>query len=331
VTNNQKMKSIILLSFTLAVVLICCVNAAQTNNRPVIGVLAQPLSENQVSEDRNSYIAASYVKFIEGAGARVVPIPYDLPKQQLYNLFQQLNGLLFPGGGADLDKTPYYYTQEYLLNLAMTKGEFFPVWATCLGFEAVSIAAAGTYDILHSGFDSWNISMPLEFYPDAQSVRNNSRLFSRTNMPSDEMFTSFSQEAITLNNHHAGVLMKQWFANARLRQSFRVLSTNKDRNGLTFISTIEAVDCPVYATQCHPHKISYEWREYEEINHSYHSLLANQHMANFFVNECRKNTHQFKDEKELVDKWLIYNYTPVYSYKYSPDFEQSYYFPKSQF
>lgn len=47
------------------------------NEEPIIGVLAQEMSyslANKYEDDYESYIAASYVKFIEGAGARVVPI-----------------------------------------------------------------------------------------------------------------------------------------------------------------------------------------------------------------------------------------------------------------
>lgn len=50
---------------------------APLNEEPVIGVLAQEMSYSlaaKYEEDYESYIAASYVKFVEGAGARVVPI-----------------------------------------------------------------------------------------------------------------------------------------------------------------------------------------------------------------------------------------------------------------
>ena len=43
----------------------------------IAGVLAQELSEymsNKYPGNHTSYIAASYIKFLEGAGARVVPI-----------------------------------------------------------------------------------------------------------------------------------------------------------------------------------------------------------------------------------------------------------------
>lgn len=47
------------------------------NDRPIIGVLALDMSwhlDGKWPGEFKSYIAASYVKFVEGGGARVVPI-----------------------------------------------------------------------------------------------------------------------------------------------------------------------------------------------------------------------------------------------------------------
>jgi len=47
-------------------------------------------------------IAASYIKFIELAGGRVVPIPYDADTATLDKIFNGINGILFPGGGTEI-------------------------------------------------------------------------------------------------------------------------------------------------------------------------------------------------------------------------------------
>lgn len=46
------------------------------SSSPIIGVLVQDVSNvmNRAFPGYYSYIAASYVKFIEGSGARVIPI-----------------------------------------------------------------------------------------------------------------------------------------------------------------------------------------------------------------------------------------------------------------
>lgn len=54
------------------------VNTDNENPTPIVGVLSQEVSAFMLRKYPNdtftSYIAASYVKFVEGAGARVVPI-----------------------------------------------------------------------------------------------------------------------------------------------------------------------------------------------------------------------------------------------------------------
>ena len=62
---------------------------AASNFRPIIGVVSEPVvPENQQVSGKKptSYIAASYVKYLEMAGARVVPIVYDQPADQIQKL-----------------------------------------------------------------------------------------------------------------------------------------------------------------------------------------------------------------------------------------------------
>ena len=61
-----------------------------------------------------TYIAASYVKYLEMAGARVVPIHYKSSSDQLAALFKKINGILFPGGGMDLRDFESQYMQTVL-------------------------------------------------------------------------------------------------------------------------------------------------------------------------------------------------------------------------
>jgi hypothetical protein len=52
-------------------------NAVEINEEPIIGVLSQEVSyylDGKYPGQFKSYIAASYVKFVEAGGARVVPI-----------------------------------------------------------------------------------------------------------------------------------------------------------------------------------------------------------------------------------------------------------------
>ena len=99
---------------------------------PTIGVLSQSHNET------HSYIAASYIKYLESAGARLIPVPTNRDENFYENVFQNINGVLFPGGGVDLVKSEYAKLSRYFLMKSVTEnadGRYFPIWGTCLGFE----------------------------------------------------------------------------------------------------------------------------------------------------------------------------------------------------
>lgn len=66
---------------------------------PIVGIYTQdPDDFGQTKQEGQTYIAASYIKNLEMAGAQVVPLFYHYSHQQLSALLSQLNGVIFPGG-----------------------------------------------------------------------------------------------------------------------------------------------------------------------------------------------------------------------------------------
>lgn len=63
----------------------------------------------------------------------MVPIHYNAPLSNLTAMFGKINGLLFPGGGANLRDLDGIYMKAvlHLWGLAVAandKGDFFPIW-----------------------------------------------------------------------------------------------------------------------------------------------------------------------------------------------------------
>ena len=76
------------------------------NKRPIIGILSQELSdtlEEWYGDNYTSYIGAAYIKYVEAAGARVVPVLINQPDEYYEIIFNSTNGLLIPGGAVSLD------------------------------------------------------------------------------------------------------------------------------------------------------------------------------------------------------------------------------------
>jgi gamma-glutamyl hydrolase len=101
------------------------------NNYPIIGVFTQPSTSSSKNCGGDClYLAASYVKQMESAGARVVPINYYAEKEELDHLFESLNGILFVGGGAVFpDSAQYIFDKTVAAN---DNGDFSPVGVICL-------------------------------------------------------------------------------------------------------------------------------------------------------------------------------------------------------
>lgn len=73
------------------------------------------------------------MKFVESHGGRAVPISYYASNDTIDALFQSINGVLMPGGGALVaDGAHRMYENAVNANLA---GDSFPIWGTCNGFE----------------------------------------------------------------------------------------------------------------------------------------------------------------------------------------------------
>eukprot|EP01123_Difflugia_compressa_P006169 TRINITY_DN18335_c0_g1_i1.p1 TRINITY_DN18335_c0_g1~~TRINITY_DN18335_c0_g1_i1.p1 ORF type:complete len:302 (+),score=55.00 TRINITY_DN18335_c0_g1_i1:59-907(+) len=281
--------------------------------------MAQPTDTDEKQYGK-AYIAASYVKYIESAGARVVPIIYDTPLDQVKSLFNSLNGLLIPGGDAPIDGTIFYTTTKYIYDLAIEaydNGDYFPIEAHCLGFELMNIITAENYSILEY-YDAENLSLALNFY----DGYTNSRLFGNAD-PS--IINILSKEKVTLNNHVRGVSPSTYSTNDNLHSFYNLLTWNVDRNNKQFVSSIEGKKYPFYAIQWHAEKPLFEWNPQEAINHSPDSVKAMQYVADFFISEARKSNHAFASESSEASH-LIYNYQPTYTAPYSSDFVQVYYF-----
>jgi len=288
--------------------------------RPIIGIVSQKVTTKYTPKVKDSdfYIAASYIKYLEMAGAQTVPILPTYSEKKKKELLSKINGVLFPGGAAPLNDSGYFKTAALVFKVARKlndAGVYFPLWGTCLGFETLH-ALTAQEDVI-SKVDAENYTVPLNLTKDAFK----SRMFQNMDK---ELLQSLMFEDVALNMHNMGVRPSVYSTNKNLNVMFRVLSTNHDRQGKEFVSTVEGISYPFYGTQWHPEKNIFEWTKEEAINHSPNAIGIAQYLSYFFVNEARQNGHHFEDLKE-ENEMVMSRYSPVYSGG-SSLFEQVYVF-----
>ena len=292
-----------LLIISISIALISC----QPTVAPIVGIVTIPSDYPQYSADSWSYFATSYVKYLESAGAQVIPIQYDLPQSNITFLLDNINGVLFTGGSAALtdldgDFTPFGAALNFIVAYVVEKnnnGTFYPLWGTCMGFQAIAGLLAGTFSILTGDcVNCHGVNKNNFFNSDYES-----RLFG--GLP-DDLREKITNANLTTFVHrymyHSAAFENQFPLN-----TFLIPTTFAyDDTGAEYISSYESPSLPIFGTQFHSEKSTFEWRAPYIINHSLDSIRLQQYLSNFFVNQTRQNSNTFANQTQyLIDNYEL--------------------------
>ena len=232
---------VLLLLAASSLPLLLAASAPPLNLRPIIGIVANGPNDTSILppyDVHDAYIAASYVKHVEAAGGRAVPIPWFLPADEVRAIAKSLNGFLLPGGGthffqANGSLSGYGATTKILFDetlAAWAAGETLPLWGTCLGHEMTLTHAAGDSRTIDKfGYVAENVSYPIVLTPAGAS----SRLWGTA--PA-EVLEAITQWNVTINLHEYGISSAD-FAASPAASLLAILSTNVDANGKEFVSS----------------------------------------------------------------------------------------------
>ncbi|GFH25699.1 folate gamma-glutamyl hydrolase [Haematococcus lacustris] len=276
------------------------------NKKPLIGILTQPCH----TCPGKSYIAAGFVKWIEAAGGRAVPIRFYASDEELYRIFKSVNGLVFPGGLTWLWlDAPYVITARKLFNWAVQAndaGDVFPIHGTCLGFQLLHILASNiSRNVLLVDTDSVAHPTTLKFW--GNDAADNSRMFASMPVHLRDALESPEQN-IVLQNHMYGMPPAMYTKHPVLASWYNIISTSMDRNGT--------------GTQWHPEKPPSEFGMLE-VPHSIEAISVSQHLANMFMELARRSSHAPESKEEEL-ALLIYDTCPVFSERFETTDEENY-------
>ncbi|XP_054814424.1 gamma-glutamyl hydrolase 2-like isoform X2 [Prosopis cineraria] len=245
--------------------------------RPVIGIVSHPgdgASGSLTNVTNASYIAASYVKFVESAGARVIPLIYTEPSERLLKKLDLVNGVLFTGGWANSGL--YFETIQTIFKKVLEKndgGHHFPLYATCLGFELITMIVSEDNNILEE-VSATNQASTLQF---AENATIDGTVFER--FPA-HLLKKLATDCLVMQNHHLGISPRRFLDNKKLSSFFEVLTTSKDEDKKDYVSTVRSWNYPVTGFQWHPEKNAFEWAS-PRIPHTEDAIQVTQYVANF--------------------------------------------------
>ncbi|KAH8295750.1 hypothetical protein KR018_006754 [Drosophila ironensis] len=293
------------------------------NNPPTIGVMCIDIVtklQNQYGSDYHSYIAASYVKYLEASGAHVVPIWIGRDQAYYARMMDQLNGILLPGGAvfieeADVQAHPELSSYcvasaEIIYQLALERnkaGNYFPLWGTCLGFQLILIHAAQQPKV-RTECCKMREAMPLHLTEDYRQ----SQLFGQ--LP-DSVAEKMSRLPFACHQHRYCITRERLEVYG-LAKDWHPLATQKDASDKEFITIIEHRQLPIFGCQFHPERAAFEQLfACEDLCHLAHSqscIELAQVLANQFISACRRNKNRF-ESAEAKARHLIWNWQPVFS------------------
>ncbi|XP_058773781.1 gamma-glutamyl hydrolase 2-like [Vicia villosa] len=288
--------------------------------QPVIGILSHPGdgASGRISNAMEaSFIHASYVKLVEAAGGRVVPLIYNEPQEKLLKKLELVNGVLFTGGW--IKDGPYFETVERVFKKALEKndaGDHFPLYAICLGFQLITLIISQDDNILEK-FKAQNQASTLQF---VENAHIEGTVFQR--FPPD-LLKKLSTDSLVMQNHAYGISPAKFLGNEKLSSFFKILTTCKDEEDKVYVSTVQSRKYPVTGFQWHPEKNAFVWGS-SKIPHTQEAIQTTQYVANFLVSEASKSLNR-PVAQELFDN-LIYNHCPTFYAKEGKAYDEVYIF-----
>jgi len=280
------------------------------NFRPLIGVVAMEVGGQKLIVDvpitrQQDYFGSSFVKIVEAAGGRAVPVLEDISDADLVSLMSKINGLILPGGDADISDSGYARIAKLAVKYSMQQAKkniTFPILGICRGTQMMMMGVAGSDFLVET--DALNLSIPLTFTKESKD----SRFFG--NAPKG-ILKGLAEKPISFNAHAWGIPTESYYNNTKLKKTFRVISTNYDRNGTEFISTYEGRDAPLYGLQWHPEKTLFVYNPSLAVDHGIINTMVSQYVANFLLIEARKNPNRFTSRIE-EEEHLVFKHYPTY-------------------
>lgn len=281
-----------------------------------------------------------YVRWLESAGIRVVPLPWDAPFEHQVALARCCNGILFPGGDLDhfgdvLDA--YFQRVKRLYELALqwnSKGDRFVLWGTCQGFQLLCACAAGSIDVIEPGF----VGTSTKMMPVSLTAHQPASRFLGAATTPAHVISSFADAPSTLNFHRFGVSPDSFACGESggaaaappgttgggdvavaaspkwpgLGAAFVPLSTNVDDNGRAFVSIMEHRTAPFYGVQFHPEWPPFDFSD-ERIPKTPPVIAVSLYCCQFLLQalRCNNNKHYFPTAK-LSEKAVVERCPVVY-------------------
>ncbi|KAI3383166.1 hypothetical protein SNEBB_007680 [Seison nebaliae] len=284
---------------------------------PIIGIPVQEVYVDRYGLIPSTpYIAASYVSFLQSAGAQVLVIPLNKSKSFYDKLYSSIHGLLLPGGMDEKENFSFTKLANFYIEKAEKDVDFnrtrFPIFGICLGFQRLALHQLQkthpnyTFD---DAFEKCKVNdQLLRINFQIVNPTTQTKLFSQSPTHIVQLLKSAN---LTSNYHNYCLTNKKFQSEKILNNFYKNIGTssknNDDKIENQFVAIIESKNYPFYGVQFHPEKASYEFNKRKKgLSHSAGAIELQNQMAQFFVNQARKTGR--RESLNEFRKYLIKNF-----------------------
>ena len=267
----------------------------------------------------SSFIAQSYVEWLDSVDLKAMPLDIHLEDEIMMAEIEKFDALLLTGGsqqfyiknknvhrnleeenpGNPVEKIP----DQYLVKVAKIvkkvkqindEKRIYPMWATCLGFEATLITDSNFSLVRHEVDNELKAPLPIKIYnSDTKSIqfftKNEREIFDKKNL--------------FYFNHKFGLFLDEVMANPSVKNSIVPVATI-NKNGKEILVWYEYVNYPFIGSQFHPEKFEskldndYETLFQKKINHKMALLLKSMIDSNPNYLSDASNDEEFETDVE---------------------------------
>ena len=193
--------------------------------KPIFGILSLPEPLNDTKRYINESIDINYIKWLEAAGAEIVPIHVWYSEKELVELLSQINGVLLQGSFMKLNFSNVWEKKaKFLFNFSLENK--LPIFGICMGFRMLNVMMSGNESLITKIRNHGNHHV--EFTKEMK----NSTLFS---LFTDKDRHFFETEDSTVYIQRHGITDEMFKNEEKLVKEFKLTSYSYDLDGVKFI------------------------------------------------------------------------------------------------
>ena len=285
-----------------------------------IGILTQPNDiykpfwDDSNWDFKNSYLATSYIKYVESTGAQSVVIPWDMPWDQIELILKNTHGIIIPGGNADImEGNPFKKVIHQIFEWSKMRNDngypFFLI-GICMGFEVLSQELARKTFVLTTGMQNFDEKAVIV---DDIGKMSDSAMFGGSVKEVHEIVKVLKTKGNIRFAHNEGLSVEDFYNISSLKNENDLIAISKDSEGKSFVSIIENKNYPFYGMQFHPEKNSWEkrYKKYYKLNRDGNTLAVQNGFVSKIIEWSRKMRNydfEFQEYDKRVMNFFSYNF-----------------------